>query len=83
MTDFRGHSVCPKTLSQKENSRSMREERSPEIWAIINIPLVLAANSSLHKLIDFFFDFSAMQTWPTWLLVMLLFDGDRKKKKEK
>ena len=48
---------------------------------IINIPLVLAAISSLHKLIEFFFDFSAMQTWPTWLLVMLLFNGDQKKKK--
>ena len=53
-----------------------------EDQVVINIPLVLAAISSLHKLIEFFFDFSAMQTWPTSLLVMLLLDKDREKKEK-
>ena len=48
-----------------------RKDLEIKMWGIINIPLVLAAISSLHKLIEFFLDFVAMQTWPTWLLLIL------------
>ena len=67
-----------KTKRKQKNVRSrklIRGKDSQSNWVMINIPVVLAAIQDCISFFQFFFDLGALQTWPTWYLMMLLFNG--------